>query len=121
VGAKVTLDVRRDGKALQLAATLREQPRSLPGASIDPRLAGATFSELPAARRQAGLQGVLVEDVASGSRAAGNGLRPGAILIAANSGRFDDLAGFRLSFSDQPEQLLVRILRGGNRGDLLMR
>ena len=121
VGAKVTLDLRRDGEPMQVATTLREQPRTLPGASIDPRLAGATFSELPAAQRQAGLDGVLVEDVAGGSRAAANGLRRGDVVIASNSGRFDDLAGFRLTFADQPQQLVLRIMRGGNRGDLLMR
>ena len=121
VGARVALDLRRDGKPLQKTATLREQPRSLSGAAIDPRLAGATFAELPAAQRQAGLAGVLVEDVANGSRAAGNGLRRGDVIIAANSGRFEDLAGFRLSFAEEPARLVIRILRGGNRGDLLMR
>src|SRR5690606_8374850 len=102
VGAKVTLDLRRDGKPLHVAATLREQPRALPGASLDPRLAGATFAELPAAQRQAGLDGVLIEEVAGGSRAAANGLKRGDVVIASNSGRFDDLAGFRLTFADQP-------------------
>ena len=121
VGARVALELRRDGKPLQKTATLREQPRSLSGAAIDPRLAGATFAELPAAQRQAGLAGVLVEDVANGSRAAGNGLRRGDVIIAANSGRFEDLAGFRLSFAEEPARLVIRILRGGNRGDLLMR
>src|SRR5690606_8633795 len=32
VGAKVVLDLRREGKPVQVAATLREQPRALPGA-----------------------------------------------------------------------------------------
>ena len=121
VGAKVALDVRRDGKPLQLSATLREQPRSVQGQALDPRLAGATFAELPASLRQSGVDGVLVEDVARGSRAADNGLRAGDVVLAANSGRFDDLPGFRLSFSKQPQQLVLRILRGNAQGDLLMR
>ena len=121
VGARITLDLLRDGKPLKVSATLREQPRSLAGASLDPRLAGATFAELPASARQSGIGGVLVEDVAAGSRAAGNGLRPGDVVVAANSGRFDDLAGFRLGFSSPPGQLVLRVVRGNTPGNLLMR
>ncbi|MFC7301902.1 Do family serine endopeptidase [Cognatiluteimonas weifangensis] len=120
VGSQVTLDLRRDGRPLQLTATLREQPRSVTGATLDPRLSGASFAELPASARQAGIGGVLVESVARGSRAADNGLRQGDVVIAANSGRFDDLSGFRLSFSRQPPQLVLRIVRGNAQGDLLM-
>ena len=120
VGARVVLDLRRNGKPLQLAATLREQPRSLPGATLDPRLAGAIFAELPASLRQSGVDGVLVESVARGSRAAANGLRPGDVVVAANSGRFDDLPSFRLSFGRQPPQLVLRIVRGNAQGDLAM-
>ena len=119
VGARVVLDVRRDGEPLQLAATLREQPRSLAGARLDPRLSGATFAELPASARQAGLSGVLVESVAAGSRAANSGLRAGDVVVAANSGRFDDLAGFRLGF-DAPSRLMLRIVRGGRLYNVLM-
>jgi S1-C subfamily serine protease len=121
VGTRVTLDVRRDDKPLQLAATLHEQPRSLAGTQLDPRLAGATFTELPASLRQAGLDGVLVESVARGSRAAGNGLLAGDVVVGANSGRFDDLPGFRLGFAQQPPQLVLRVLRGNRQGDLMMR
>ena len=91
-------------------------------------LAGATFTELPARLRQAGVDGVLVEKVARGSRAATNGLQGGDVVIAANSGRFDDLPGFRLSFSDQRAetrsagvpQLVLRVVRGNAQGDLLI-
>jgi Do/DeqQ family serine protease len=121
VGARVRLDVRRDGKPLQLTATLREQPRSLAGASLDPRLAGATFAELPASARQSGVGGVLVEAVADGSRAAANGLRPGDVVVAANSGNFRDLAGFRLGFGSPPGQLVLRVVRGNTSGTLPMR
>jgi Do/DeqQ family serine protease len=128
VGTRVTLDVRRDGKPLQVSATLREQPKAVEGAALDPRLAGATFTELPERLRQAGANGVLVEKVARGSRAAANGLQGGDVVIAANSGRFDDLPGFRLSFSDQRAatrtagvpQLVLRVVRGNAQGDLLI-
>jgi len=127
VGTRVSLDVLRNGKPLQVTAALREQPKSVEGAALDPRLAGATFTELPERLRQAGVDGVLVEKVARGSRAAANGLQGGDVVIAANSGRFDDLPGFRLSFTDQRAetrtvgvpQLVLRVVRGNAQGDLL--
>jgi len=121
VGAKVALDVRRNGKPLQLAATLREQPRTMQGQALDPRLSGATFAELPASLRQSGLDGVYLESVARGSRAESNGLRAGDIVLAASSGDFDDLAGFRLSFGRAPRSLVLRVRRGDAVADLPMR
>ncbi len=120
VGAQVALDVRRNGKPLQLSASLREQAKAVDGQALDQRLAGAIFTELPERLRQAGANGVLVEKVARGSRAASNGLQGGDVIVAANSGRFDDLPGFRLSFATQPPQLVLRVLRGAAQGDLLM-
>ena len=121
VGGRVALEVLRDGKPLQLAAALREQPRSLPGAELDPRLAGAVLAEVPERLRQSGVNGVLVEAVARGSRAAQNGLQAGDVIIASTSGGFEDLPGFRASFTRAPAQLVVRIVRGNRPGDLPMR
>ena len=120
IGGAVTLDVLRDGKPLQVSASLREHPRALPGASIDPRLAGATIAELPERLRQAGAAGVLIESVASGSRAALNGLREGDVVLAASAGPFADLAGFRAGFTPHPAQLILRIVRGNRQADLSM-
>jgi serine protease DegQ len=118
--ARVTLDIRRDGRPLQIAAVLREQPRSLAGTAIDPRLAGATFAELPEALRRGGINGVLVEQVDRNSRAAQNGLRPQDVVLATGDGSFADLAGFRTTLSEQPPQLVLRILRGRSQGNLVM-
>ena len=120
VGGKVTLDVRRDGKPLTLSTTLREQPRASAGEAIDPRLSGATLAEVPERLRQAGLSGVLVQDVARGSRAARNGLQAGDVIVEATTGRFDDLAGFRAGFTRSPAQLVLRIVRGNQQGALPM-
>jgi Do/DeqQ family serine protease len=120
LGGKVTLDVRRDGKPLTLTAMLRETAHAAAGASLDPRLSGATFAELPERLRQSGLSGVLVQDVARGSRAARNGLQAGDVVVQATSGRFDDLAGFRAGFTRPPAQLLLRIVRGNQQGALQM-
>jgi len=68
-----------------------------------------------------------VEKVARGSRAAANGLQAGDVIVAANSGRFDDLPGFRLTFSDQRaathggvQQLVLGVVRGNEQGNLLI-
>jgi len=121
VGRVVELDVRRDGKPLQLKTTLKEQPRAVTGDTLDPRLSGATFVDLPESARQSGLNGVLVSEVARGSRAAQSGLASGDIVLAASSGEFVDLASWRASFSPRPPQLVLRIVRGTTQGQLVMR
>jgi len=120
VGSRVTLDVRRDGKPLTLTTALREQPKSYVGTELDARLTGASFADLPERLRQAGLSGVMVESVARGSRAEANGLRKDDVVIASSAGNFEDLPGFRASFTQRPAQLVLRILRGNRRADLLM-
>jgi len=120
IGSVIALEVRRDGKPLQLSARLREQARALAGTQLDPRLAGASFAELPERLRQAGASGVWVESVAAGSRAAQSGLQANDVVVAASAGEFDDLPGFRASFTRAPAQLVLRIVRGGRPGNLLM-
>ncbi|NOT87538.1 MAG: Do family serine endopeptidase [Lysobacter sp.] len=120
VNAKVSLDVHREGKPLRIAATLREQPREIDGASLDPRLAGASFAELPESLRRQGASGVLVDAVANGSRAARNGLRKGDVIQAGSIGKFADLSGFRAGFDERPDALVLRLWRNGQRGDLRM-
>jgi S1-C subfamily serine protease len=118
VGSTLTLDIRRDGKPLSVRAALKEQVRSVAGASLDARLSGATFAELPEALRSSGLDGVLVKEVARGSRAAQNRLQPGDVVLGATTGKFDDLAGFQASFANKPEVLVLQVMRGNARGNL---
>ena len=121
VGGTVTLDVRRDGMPLTLKATLKAQPKAVAGDTLDPRLAGATFADLPESLRQSGLNGVLVSDVARGSRAAANGLAAGDVVLAASAGEFADLAAFGANFAGQaPRPLVLRVLRGNAAGTLTM-
>ncbi|SEL51239.1 Do/DeqQ family serine protease [Pseudoxanthomonas sp. GM95] len=127
VGSKVTLDVRRDGKALKLDATLKEQLREVSGATLDARLTGATFDELDEATRQqlrgmGANGGVQVGTVTERSRAWNSGLRSGDIVYAGSTGNFTDLASFRSGFSKPPAQLLLNVWRDGTgEGRLLMR
>jgi serine protease Do len=102
VGSPMTLDVRREGKPLQIKATLKEQARAVTGDSLDPRLTGATFVDLPESLRQSGVGGVLVSEVKRGSRAASNGLQQGDIITDATVGEFADLASWRANFQQRP-------------------
>jgi Do/DeqQ family serine protease len=125
VGSRISLDVRRDGKPLTLAVTLKEGLRSLDGGTVDPRLAGASFKELDEATRQQLRQmgasgGLQVSNVARNSRAWTSGLRPNDIVVAGSNGDFGDLAGFRASFERKPPQLVLRVMRGRSSGDIVM-
>lgn len=120
VGKAIALELRRDGKPLTLRAALKAQPGAVAGASLDPRLTGASFAELPEALRSAGLSGVLVKDVARGSRVAQSGLQPDDVVLGASTGEFADLAGFQASFARKPQQLVLSIQRGNARGNLLV-
>ena len=111
--ARIVLDVRRDGRALQVTTGLREVPKALDGAELDPRLAGASFAELPESLRRQGLSGVVVDKVVPGSRIAQSGLRVGDVVLAANTGQFSDLTGFRAVMATTPAQLYLRVLRNG--------
>ena len=119
--ATVVLDVRREGKPLQLRSGLREAPKALAGAQLDARLGGASFADLPESLRRQGLAGVVVDEVTRGSRAAQNGLQRGDVVLAASSGDFSDLSSFRASLAKPPTQLVLRVLRGNVSGQLQMR
>jgi len=119
--APVVLEVLRDGRTLKVETRLTALPRD--GASVDIRLTGATFADLPEALRRQNQRvgGVLVEKVEPGSRAHQNGLREGDLIVAANSGQFRDLAGFRDSLAGRPSDLVLRLSRGGRIADVIMR
>ena len=120
VGASsAKLDIVRAGKTETLNVALRQQ--SGDGASLDPRLAGVTFADLPESYRRQGLSGVLVASVAAGSRAARSGLNAGDVLLEGTNGRFNDLTSFRASFRTPPQQLAFRILRDERTGPIVIR
>ncbi|MEN1941446.1 trypsin-like peptidase domain-containing protein [Luteimonas sp. MJ246] len=118
--ARITLGLRRDGKPLQLQATLREQPRALAGQQLDPRLSGASLAELPEVLRRGGVAGVLVDAVEPDSRAARSGLRAGDVVVAAGGARAGDLSALRAALADAPATLVLGIQRGRGQGNLLM-
>jgi len=112
VDTQVPLVALREGRELALSAVLRAQPRLLDGRSLDPRIAGARFVELPERLRQRGGAGVVIEAIEAGSRAAANGLRPGDVITAVNRRDVADLAGFAERFGSAPTQLVLTVVRG---------
>ena len=119
--ATVVLDLRRDGKPVRITSGLREAPKALDGGQLDARLAGASFAELPESLRRQGLAGVLVEKVQRGSRAQQNYLQPGDVVLAASTGEFSDLTGFRASLARTPDALVLQVLRNGRAYNVPMR
>ncbi|MCX7042272.1 MAG: Do family serine endopeptidase [Gammaproteobacteria bacterium] len=120
VGQPVKLDLQRDGKLISTTATLKALAKEVEGATLDPRLAGATFTDLPERYRQQGINGVIVSKVTPGSRAARNQLDGGDLVLAVNRRVVVDLNAFRAQMSPPPKTLVLALQRGGARGELPM-
>ena len=108
LGSQVTLKVSRNGDKRQVEATLTpEKLATLDGNTLDPRLAGARFSELSMAQRDQGAAGVAITAVQGGSRAARMGLEEGDIVIGVNNRRVTSLRELRGLVAMQPRQLVL--------------
>jgi serine protease DegQ len=100
--ARVALDVRRDGKPLQLATGLREAPKALQGAQLDARLAARASPSCrnrcaarawPACWWRAWRAAAAIAQNRIAQRRRGAG---------ASSGEFSDLTGFRAAIPRNP-------------------
>ena len=111
VGSTLALTLDRGGKPLTLDAKLTATSTQASGASLDPRLAGASFSDAPAGDN--GVEGVSISNVAPGSRAARNGLASGDVLVGVNNVATPDLAQLRRMFAQHPRVLLLSLVRDG--------
>ena len=120
VGQAFRMGVVREGAPLVVTATLKAQPKDIDGATLDARLAGAKFTDLPERYRQQGIRGVVVTTVSNGSRAAQNGLAPGDIVLGINRRTVADLNDFRARLGQRQVQLNFVVQRGGQRGELPM-
>jgi serine protease DegQ len=120
VGQPVRLEVQRDGKLQAFSATLKAQPKEIDGAQVDPRLAGASFTDLPERYRQQGLRGVIIAKVTPGSRAARNNLDGGDLVLGINRRAVVDINDFRARMASPPADLVLQLQRGAARGELRM-
>lgn len=110
VGSTLKLGVDRGGRQLVIDAKLTAISNEATGASLDARLAGATFSDTPS---DSGVEGVTVSNVAPGSRAARNGLAAGDIVVGVNNVATPDLAQLRRVFALHPRVLVLAVVRDG--------
>jgi serine protease DegQ len=118
VGKPMTLNVTRDGQTIALSAALKAQVDKLAGSGLDPRLQGATFGDLPLSLKQKGLAGVVVAQVAPGSRADANNLQQGDLVAQINGTDVHDLAALQATLAAKPVKLQLTLVRGQMVGTL---
>ncbi|HXS73725.1 MAG TPA: Do family serine endopeptidase [Rhodanobacteraceae bacterium] len=120
LGSTLTLDVERGGQRMHVSAKLAADANTLAGAALDPRLAGASFVELPGSLRQQGASGVGIADVDAGSRAAQQGLMAGDIVVGINNTATPNLTTLRRLLVAHPKRLLLVIVRDGQIAQLMI-
>jgi serine protease DegQ len=120
VGEPVTLEFFREGRSQRLELILKASLSQLLGGAYDERLDGAEFASLPERIRRQGLVGVVVERVASGSRAERSGLAAGDLITGLNRARLDSLDSFAELLESRPGQLALSVVRGRRSGVVVM-
>lgn len=120
VGRPVALSVERDSRSLLLSAALKVQADKLVGVKLDPRLQGATFGDLPESFKQKGLSGVVVAQVAPGSRAFTNNLQVGDLVAQVNGADVGNLSALQAALAAKPARLQFTLLRGQMVGTLTL-
>ncbi|MDX1555111.1 MAG: DegQ family serine endoprotease [Xanthomonadales bacterium] len=118
IGKGVALAYLRDQDHRE--ATLNvEALKQLEGASIDRRLTGAVFEDMPLKVRAERVRGVLLSELDEGSRLARQGLRPGDIITGVNRTRVSNLAEFQDAIMLARGTLILQLQR--NRRDYVAR
>jgi Do/DeqQ family serine protease len=108
----ITLEFFRNQEKKQ-ARLNAEALRVLDGGTIDRRLKGATFEELPVKLRSDRVKGVLLSGLESGNQLARNGLRPGDIITAVNRQVIGGLADFQQAVVSARGALYLQVYRNG--------
>jgi len=121
VGDNLELEVMRGGERQFISTRVGDLSiDSTIGKNLNPRLEGASFSELDDQQLSRGLEGgVLVANVEQSSPAWYNGVRPNDIIVSANRKTVKDLDSFRLAIAKQ-DVLLLNIVRGNGAMFLLL-
>jgi S1-C subfamily serine protease len=113
VGEELEVDFLRDQREHQVTIQV-EELKVLEGGRVDPRLAGATFEELPLKQRSSGAGGVVISELEPDSRLARQGLRTGDLITGANRVRIRELKEFREVIAEIVGPLYLQIHRDGN-------
>jgi len=121
IGDEVNMTYVRDGETQTTTATVANpESGQVRADALHPALAGATFSELDERSPLFGqVEGVLVTEVAQGSRAA-EYLQPGDVITSVNRQAVDSMATFR-SRVEGSERLLLNVRRDNGAFFVLVR
>lgn len=113
VGDRVRLTVVRKGKQNTVSALIGEpQSETLAGKALNPRLAGAKFSNLPEEQRSPRRRGgVVVTEVEVGSAAWNAGLRKDDVIVSVNRRQVNDVNEMRDAIGGLNGGLLLNIQR----------
>jgi serine protease DegQ len=121
IGQQVTLTAFRDGKRIQVTATVGEataQSNAGPGGpsqTVD-KLQGAELRNLGPTDPQYGqVQGAVVSGIEQGSPAARNGLRAGDIITAVNRTRVTNVQELRAAMQAATGTVALNVIRGNAR------
>ncbi len=112
VGEKLKLGIIRNGSNKNIKVSV-EQLKALDGSTIDYRLEGARFEEMPLKQRPDRVTGVLLSELEPESRLARQGLRPGDIITGCNRMATRDLGEFQEVVSSVRGSLYMQVRRGG--------
>ena len=111
VGQQLKMNLLRNGKRMQLVATIQEEKKAtLEGEKVSERLAGAVLGEMPDADDQ-GIMRVIVVDVAEGSPAWYARLRKGDVILSVNRQLVKSIKDVHQA-TQNSTQLLLNIQRG---------
>jgi serine protease Do len=114
VGAKVTIDYLRNGKARQVKAVIAEPKQEKADAGkFDKRLSGAVVSTAePGTSPQGESKGVEILSVEQGSPAWSAGLRKGDVIVSVNRQPVKTPEDLRKALKRKPSTILLNIHRG---------
>ena len=114
-GTEVEIEVWRDGGPKTLTATIGEQGQEMLAAAPTTDGDGTKLGVMLAPRAEPGKAGVTIAEVAPGSPAARNGLRPGDVIVRAGSKTVNDpgdVAGAVRSAAARDKPVLLLVERG---------
>jgi len=112
IGEQKDLHFLRGGREMQVTVGIVAL-REMDGGSIDYRLKGARFEEIPAKQRADHVNGVLIAGLERSSQLARNGLRPGDIVTGANRQDVQTLEDLQNLVKGSRGPILLQIRRNG--------
>ena len=117
-GTEVEIEVWRNGRKETLAATIGTQGQELLASAETADGGDVKLGVMLAPRGEPGKAGVSIAEVAPGSLAARNGLRPGDVIVRAGSATVngpDDVAGAVRSAASEGKPVLLLVERRDHR------